>query len=446
MVKYLYRYQHVYVYKINTIGGLFMFNYNILNSKIQSSYQNYFHSLLSGLSVPKSKFIYQSLFGILKSNTCLLTNIARSLNEDITFGKTVDRLSRNFIEFDSADTLNSNYNKYLRNHNIIDKDPLFIVDDSDIAKPSSKHLEALDVVPDGSKSHDRTLGYWMTEIVALSKNNTPISTYSHIWSSKEDGFLSKNKILFDALDKNIKNFNNGTYVFDRYFDSNNLFKFMIKRDSKFIVRIKGNRSAYINGKIVKIKDLKYKGKIKFKRHRKDKNYYNKLTYTSCYFPGLKNEQLTLVLVYSDALPEPLRLITNKEVNGASAARKVASDYLKRWRIEEYFKFKKQEFDLENVRLRSLNGLRLINLLVTYVITFLAKYTNKSTWIAKRIHEISKPIKPEVIFNYYRVIFGIREIIRSVITKASDFIDNVIRDQRYRLRKVRQLNLFNYKYI
>lgn len=423
-----------------------MYNYNTLSSQIQLNYQNYFHSLVKDMSIPDSKFIFSSLVGILKSNSCHLTKIGRKLYEKITFKKTVDRLSNHFIKFDMQDVLKSNYINQIKELKLIDDDPIFVVDDSDISKPLSKHLEGLDKVPDGSNEHKATLGYWITEIVALSNKDTPISTYSNLWSTKEDEFVSKNKILFDALEENIKNFGNiGTYTFDRGFDSNALFKFMINNDLKFITRLKTNRNVYINDKKYSIKDLNYKGKYKFNRTNQKGTYYNKLTYTKVSLQGMRNQEFTLILIYSDTHDEPCILLTNRTIKDYHDAKKAASDYFRRWRIEEYFKFKKQEFKFEDIRIRSLNGLKLMNLLINYVITFLAQYTNKATWIAKKIHQISKSIKHEVIFNYYRVLIGIREILNTVVTKVTDYINQYIRDPIYILRKCKQINLFNYKY-
>ncbi len=42
----------------------------------------------------------------------------------------------------------------------------------------------------------------------------------------------------------------------------------------------------------------------------------------------------------------------------------AKMYLMIWRIEEYFKFKKQQFELENLRVMSLKSIRNLNLFAT----------------------------------------------------------------------------------
>ena len=43
---------------------------------------------------------------------------------------------------------------------------------------------------------------------------------------------------------------------------------------------------------------------------------------------------------------------------------IAKVYLLRWRIEEYFKFKKQQFELEDLRVMSLQSIRSLNFFAT----------------------------------------------------------------------------------
>lgn len=66
-------------------------------------------------------------------------------------------------------------------------------------------------------------------------------------------------------------------------------------------------------------------------------------------------------------------------------------YLMRWRIEEYFKFKKQSFDFENLRVQSLKSIRNLDLLLTIAIGYVAEISGKSENIRLRaeIIEVSK---------------------------------------------------------
>lgn len=82
----------------------------------------------------------------------------------------------------------------------------------------------------------------------------------------------------------------------------------------------------------------------------------------CEFPA---RELVLVAVYG--LGKQPMLLTNLE----NAEKKklcliTAKAYLMRWRIEEYFKFKKQQYKLEDFRVLSLQSIGNINLLATFV--------------------------------------------------------------------------------
>ena len=73
-------------------------------------------------------------------------------------------------------------------------------------------------------------------------------------------------------------------------------------------------------------------------------------------------------------------------------------YLMRWRIEEYFKFKKQQFELEDLRVMSLQSIRNLNLLATLAAGYIALTStvhSESIFLielkecSKRIYEIPK---------------------------------------------------------
>ncbi|MBR1743872.1 MAG: hypothetical protein IJ733_18830 [Lachnospiraceae bacterium] len=50
---------------------------------------------------------------------------------------------------------------------------------------------------------------------------------------------------------------------------------------------------------------------------------------------------------------------------------VSKIYLLRWRIEEYFKFKKQLFELEDLRVMSLQSIRNLNMFATIAAGYIA---------------------------------------------------------------------------
>ena len=61
---------------------------------------------------------------------------------------------------------------------------------------------------------------------------------------------------------------------------------------------------------------------------------------------------------------PMMLITNLKSDDKRLSVAVVKVYLMRWKIEEYYRFKKQQFNLEDMRVRSLNSIRNLELLIT----------------------------------------------------------------------------------
>ena len=66
-------------------------------------------------------------------------------------------------------------------------------------------------------------------------------------------------------------------------------------------------------------------------------------------------------------------------------------YLLRWRIEEFYGFKKQPFDFEDFRVRSLNSIRNLDLLLTIAIGYIgmmSEQVEKRRAVMELIHQLS----------------------------------------------------------
>ena len=145
-----------------------MNNYSKFIYQLKEKILNYSKKITKGLSVPNKKFITDMLYGLNSSCSVILSDIARSLKEDITLKKTVERLSRNIAEFDNRDVIYNNYLKEIKND--IAEDTIFAVDPSDIIKPMSSKMEFLGTVQDGSTGNYEK-GYGIIEIAGLSSKN-----------------------------------------------------------------------------------------------------------------------------------------------------------------------------------------------------------------------------------------------------------------------------------
>ncbi|HHU81178.1 MAG TPA: transposase, partial [Acholeplasmataceae bacterium] len=312
--------------------------------------------LTKGIHQVESKFIKQMIYGMTKSQSVILSNIADGLKEDIKKVNTVERLSRNLDKPLSNDLLYENYMKEV--NKVIGEEPVILVDDTDVIKPYGKVFQSLGEVKDGSSLKARyEKGYMVTELVALTeKEKHPVSLYSHIHSSHEKGYKSINDVTFHGMNRVIEHIKKRcTFVFDRGYDANKYIRQVEKLKQSFILRLTERRNLYHKGKLMKATTLRdsRKGKIKtrimFQKEIKD-----------CYITHLNvktsasKKEMRLVLVYG--LGEtPMMLLTNKTIRSKEDAIKIVRLYMSRWRIEDYFRFKKQTFGFEDFRVRSLQS-------------------------------------------------------------------------------------------
>lgn len=110
--------------------------------------------------------------------------------------------------------------------------------------------------------------------------------------------------------------------------------------------------------------------------------------------------------------KPLILLTNREIHGKDDVIKIVRLYFSRWRIEEYFRAKKQMYDFENIRLRTLKRMNNLNLFLTIHlghINQLAEEIN-SKLLSIKIIEESKSLRGKVIIWMNQFARGIKNIL------------------------------------
>ena len=165
------------------------------------------------------------IYGILESQTVLLSDISRALKENISLKKTIERLSKNLKTLDKRNVVIDNYISDIKPY--IDDNTVFCVDESEITKRNSKVLEAMGKVRDGSTGETNVNGYNCLEIAALtSKYNMPISVYSKLYSNVEKDFISENEEAFQGLNFIRERFNNkGIKALDRGYDDKKFYKY-----------------------------------------------------------------------------------------------------------------------------------------------------------------------------------------------------------------------------
>ena len=374
---------------------------------------NFSNKISRTLSKPERKFTADMIYGMLAGGSCLLTDIVDQLHEPSKKINVVDRLSRHLAEGTSQDALHSYLTlvkKWCPNQ------PVIHIDDSDIVKPDGYKFESLGRVRDGSESTNKKSvyqkGYQVTEATVLTKNNHPVSIFSKIYSSSEKDFVSSNHETFSAMERGKTLFGKATFVMDRGYDDNKMFLKLDELEQDYVIRLTAKRKLFFHGKWVPATQLcnQRKGKIKMSLLYKGKEHDAYLSHVKVRITAAKKD-IYLVLVYG-ITEHPMMLATNKEIKSKKDVIQVAKLYFSRWRIEEYFRCKKQVFQFENFRVRKLKAINALNFYITLCMAFLAHISMKSETSTLKVFVLQKanPIKKQVHFCYYRLAKGISGIL------------------------------------
>lgn len=396
-----------------------MNNYTKIINQMKEKIVTFSKNLSIDLSKPNRKFVLNLIYGLICSSSSYLSEIARSLKENITLKKTIERLSNNLTNFDKEkrDYVWNNYVDKIKDK--IDDNTVFCFDPGDLGKKNSKKLENLDLIKDGSTG-EYINGYKMIEVAALTRREKlPIPVYSSLYSTKDEDFISENDECLTAL-KYIRNkFGNmGIYALDRGFDDEKYFKYFSNNDLSFVIRmtVKRNITVCKSGKTRNIKKVAISKKCKTQYSYKDKNGITRTAYAGYMkvkIPNIEDKEFYLVVIKSSEFSNsPMMLLTNLKPENDEFTKIVNKVYIARWKIEEYFKFKKQQFKFEKLLVRTLNSIRTLNMFLSIVIGFIAIFSDNQKYAQYIIvFEAAKSLRTndKIVLVYYAVERGLNKI-------------------------------------
>ena len=231
----------------------------------------------------KMEFLGQMLFGIQASRDTLMSEIARSLQEDILAKKTQERLERHL----ATEGMDSKVHGSILCDAApgIHDDTLIIVDPTDVQKGYAEKMPYLAKVWDGSKGRvGDNLGYTLCMAIACENGCRKIVPLMlRLWSSVHPEFVSENDEVEQVIGQIASTTNGrGIFVYDRGGDWDNMFTFYIDHGYDFIVRLVGDRNLLNWGG--KTKDsqvlarsladdctMRYEDSVMFKSHNKVHN-------------------------------------------------------------------------------------------------------------------------------------------------------------------------------
>lgn len=390
-----------------------MVNFTSNTYQMKREILSFSNKISRNLPKPERKFIADMNYGILSSGSCILTDIVDQLQEPSKKINIVDRLSRHLAKGTPKEALKAYLTQVKK---WCPDQPVIHIDDSDVVKPDGYKFESLGWVRDGSEStaakNVYKKGYHVTEATVLTGSNHPVSIFSEIHSSKEKNFTSINDVTFSAMERAKALFGKATFVMDRGYDDNKMFLKLDSIGQDYVIRLTAKRKLLYHNKWVFATELRNrrKGKVKLSLFYKGKMHEAYLSHVKVQITASRKD-IYLVLVYG-ITEHPMMLATNKEIKSKDDVIKAAKLYFSRWKIEEYFRCKKQVFQLENFRVRKLKAINALNFYITLCMAFLGHISMKSetNMLKAAIIRTADPIKEKIAFCYYRLAKGISGIL------------------------------------
>lgn len=382
----------------------------------------------------ENRFIRDMSYGILKSGDVKTSNIARALDEEIDISDTVKRLYNNNSSRD--------YSKMIENamvksyHRAFDKDTVIAIDHTDLTKPYAEKMENLSIVRDGDKG---TYGKGYNHVVITATQlgvDNPVVIANSVWSKKDKDesakkITQKTLRLIGAIRENLGK--KGIRVCDRFFDSKHYFREFDEYGEEYVIRAKVNRNVLrvINGKVipgkVNIVDFAKGCKTRFSvrmRYWKDGEWKPAATVRigcrKVFLPCI-NKIITMVVIKGFG-KTPMMLLTNIDIGQQNHVlmERILKVYRARWICEEFIRFVKCEYSMEDIRCLKYQALKNtlgFLLLVTNFITKHIGYSRKIEPMKLKIIAKAKAIyEKNAKLLLYRIAGGIRNLLENIPAK------------------------------
>ena len=387
--------------------------------RIKAQITRFGHKISDGYKKPLRKWMIQMFYGIQASKDVKLSNIARSLNEEIPLIKTETRLSRNLGRMDLTEPINGKL--IAEGGRRIQQETVIALDISDLDKPYAEKMEYLAWVRDGSTGETKSKGYWLIDVLGADvEGEDLIPLYGELYSQEANNFRSENRQILNAVDRVMEGIGpKGIWAIDRGGDRSRLFKGFLERKLRFVVRLVGDRDLILRDgqkknslKIAWGCHCPHQRALKIEKDGETKKKTISVGQIRVKLP-FSGQPLFLVVVKGFG-EKPMMLLTNVTAKSQGGMR-ILEIYLTRWKCEESYRFIKQAYNLEDVRVLSYTALRNMMVLVQAVFYFVSAELGKNlklNILLKKLFEKAKRFFEIPEFRQYAIADGIYKILFS----------------------------------
>ena len=390
-----------------------------VRSRLKAQLTKFCTELCGGLSKPLGKFVAEMLFGIQSSQDVKLSNIGRTLGEAIPLIRTEKRLSRNLKHAEVEAELTTKLVEMASAR--IQQDTVLALDLSDIRKEYAQKMEHLATVWDGSSGETHP-GYWLVDVTGAEVHGSEIvPVCQKLFSTKAKEFRSENAEILAVVDQaNHHLEGRGIWTMDRGCDRKKLLEPLLDKHLRFVIRSTGERTVRDRrGRLRSVAEVALGCRL---RHQacvvridkgQEKTYQLHYGAEPIHLVG-RPEPLWLVVIAGFG-EQPIVLVTNLKLRARDSESLwwAARIYWTRWKIEETFRFVKQSYNLEDIRVMKYQRLKNLVVLVTAAAYFAASYLGqqmKLRILAEKLLVISQRFFGIPPFRFYALADGIRRLL------------------------------------
>jgi len=405
-------------------------NFSHLANKLRYKITKFSGILSKELDKTAKRFIQEAIYGIIASQSVMLTEIGRQLESRVSLKKIEERFSRQLIKPRIWSCLQKNILS-LASEKVKDK-TLLILDLSDLKKKYAEKMEYLATVWDGSENGELVDGYWTNQVIASEVDSNEITPlYYSLYSQKSPDFESENVEIikaFNYVGKAVQN--RGIWVIDRGADRDDLYASLLKNNRDFIIRLVGSRDLISQGKSIRSLWLAYGCRLPYENsiikiiEGKEARFHVRYGFVPVCLPEFK-KPLNMVVIKGFS-GQPMMLLTSLQINSQQKDLWfIISAYLKRWSIEETIRFIKQTYDLENIRVLKyarLQNMMALLLAVFYFLAVILDQSQKLTVMAGHVLKYAKRIFGIPDFKYYALGDGLSNIFTRYPGKLIKYIE------------------------
>lgn len=382
-----------------------------LRQKWKVDFLGYLKPFRGILSKPVNKLISEVTYGILSSGSLKLSEIARSLKEDVALHHTSKRLSRMLVKHKLQKPVEAEVLRRMTSE--LHEEMVLAIDPGDLDRRYAEECEHLSKVHDGS-SGGIISGYPLLSVVARDgKHGKTVPLLLRIFSASEKGHVSENAEIFSAMERVRDDVGSKMlWVIDRGGDRINLWNHWLWRSYQIVVRVTKQRhwkwcNSSMDAQTI-ARRLRCKHRCALRRHG---NTEVKFGLTTVYLPSHPDKPLTMVVV-RHGKKEPMVLVSTRRAYGRKQGQALIHAYMDRWCVEEGFRFSKQGFGLEGVMARKMNVLKNLVSLMLLAWSFLVRHEENAAELkvlgqADRIKNKKKrrKWKDGAAFPYYAILKG-----------------------------------------